>query len=195
MRELVFFLEERSAEVLFSAILPHLLPGDVTYRCIVFEGKQDLDRSLVRRMRGYLNPDARFVILRDQDLGDCKKIKQGLMAKCVEAGRPEAVVRIICRELESWYLADLAAVEKGLGRKGLSDLQGKRKYRIPDEIPYPSKDLIRLVPSYQKISGTRLIGPHLDLENTRSSSFACLMESLGKMIRELHTDHPPVPVQ
>ena len=184
-QEVVFFLEERSAEALLSTVVPRLLPDSAPFRCIVFEGKQDLDRSLVRRMKRYLNSGARFVVLRDQDLGNCKEIKEALRGKCGEAGRPEAVVRIICRELESWYLVDLPAVERGLERRGLSQLQRKRIYRSPDTIPAPSKELARLVPSYQKISGSRLIGPHLDLCNERSASFACFVKTLRDMAKSL----------
>jgi hypothetical protein len=189
MKEIVFFLEERSAEVFLAAVLPQLLPADVSYRCVVFEGKSDLEKLLVKRMKGYRNRDARFLILRDQDLGDCRKIKDGLLDKCDEAGQPKAVVRIACHELESWYLADLAAVETGLARKGLRQLQLKRKYRAPDSLPYPSKELVRLAPSYQKIAGARLIAPHLDLENQRSSSFACFIKAVIGMAKAFTSAH------
>lgn len=178
---MVFFLEERSAEALLEVVLPRLFPSGVNFRCIVFEGKQDLERQLVRRMRGYRVPGARFVVLRDQDTGDCVAIKQALRQKCMEARHPEAIVRIACRELESWYLADLVAVETGLGVTGLRSLQLKAKYRSPDTILNPSRELMRLAPSYQKIGGSRAIGPHLDLTNTRSRSYANFLSALNAM--------------
>jgi len=171
MSEIVFFLEERSAEAMLDGLLPRLLPK-IRYRCVVFEGKQDLEKQVVRRMRGYRTPGARFVILRDQDAGDCSTIKAALKQKCEEAGHPQAVVRIACRELESWYLADLAAVEQAFGESGIQRLQRKRIYRAPDEVMSPSRVLARIVPHYQKIAGSRAIGPHLDLSNKRSRRFA-----------------------
>lgn len=160
-------------------MMPRLFPSGVNFRCIVFEGKQDLEGQLVRRMRGYRVPGARFVVLRDQDSGDCLAVKQALRQKCTEARHPEAIVRIACRELESWYLADLAAVEAGLGISGLRSLQSKAKYRSPDSILSPARELMRLAPSYQKIGGSRAIGPHLDLMNTRSRSYAHFLSALN----------------
>jgi len=183
MSEIVFFLEEASAEALLQTLLPRLLPPESTFRCVVFEGKQDLERQLVRRLRGYRAPRARFMVLRDQDSADCETVKLALQKKCEEAGRPEAVVRIACRELESWYLADLAGVERALDEKGLRQLQTKRRYQMPDALPSPSRILAKLSPSYQKISGSRAIGPCLELENSRSRSFSHFIAAIRR--------HPP----
>jgi hypothetical protein len=185
MNHIVFFLEESSAEALLESLLPRLLPTNVRFRCVVFEGKQDLERQLVRRLRSYRAPHARFVVLRDQDSADCHVIKSGLKQKCVEANRPDTVVRIACRELESWYLADLAAVEKGLGVKNLQSLQAKAKYRLPDEIVCPSKTLMRLAPGYQKTGGSRSIAPHLDLKSSRSRSFGLFLKTIRRLAGEL----------
>ena len=68
-------------------------------------------------------PESRFVVLCDQDSADCRTVKKGLVRKCHDAGKDKAFVRIACRELESWYLGDLTAVEAGLGIKNLSRLQ------------------------------------------------------------------------
>lgn len=181
MSELVFFLEEPSAEALLSILIPPLVPQGLTLRFVVFEGKQDLEKQIVRRMRGYLVPDARFVVLRDQDAADCKMVKQGLRRKCREAGQPDAVVRIACRELESWYLADLAAVEKGLGVTRLRRFQANKKYSAPDRLGSPSRELRRLAPAYQKIGGSRAIAPHLDVTNQRSLSFAHFVSAIRKL--------------
>ncbi len=114
MSELVFFLEEPSAQAMLEGLLPKLIPTSVRCRFIVFEGKQDLERQLVKRMRGYRLPEARFVALRDKDSEDCGKVKARLAVMCADALRPESLVRIACHELESWCLGDLGAVEAGL---------------------------------------------------------------------------------
>lgn len=181
MSELVFLLEEPSAEAMLEGILPRMLPPSVSYRCIVFEGKQDLEAQMVRRMRLYRVPGARFIVLRDKDSGDCRIAKARLVAKCAEAQKPEAVVRIACHELESWYLADLAAVEAGLGMSGLTRLQGKNPYRAPDTLGSPSRKLRDIAPGYQKIGGSRLIGQHLDLGNTRSRSFHNFVKAIQRL--------------
>lgn len=181
MKELVFFLEEQSAEAMLNGLLPRILPGGVGYRCIVFEGKQDLEKQLVRRMRGYRTPHARFVILRDQDAEDCEDVKKRLVRLCRQSARPDSLVRIACRELESWYLADLQAVQRGLRMDGLAKLQDKSKYRDPDSIQSPSRQLARIAPIYQKVGGSRAIGPYLNPENTRSSSFAVFIAGIRKV--------------
>jgi hypothetical protein len=180
MNELVFFLEEPSAEAMLEGLLPRILPG-VRYRCIVFEGKQDLEKQLVRRMRGYCVPNARFVVLRDQDSADCHTVKKGLTELCRQAQRPDSLVRIACRELESWYLADLEAVQTGLGMHNLAKLQNKQVYRAPDALPSPACELKKIAPSYQKIGGSRAIGRHLDPNNARSKSFAVFVAGIQRI--------------
>ncbi len=180
--QLVFLLEERSAKEMLDGLLPRLFARPVSYRCIVFEGKQDLEKQLVRRIRGYRAPGARFIVMRDQDSGDCHRVKERLLAMCRHAGHPEALIRIPCRELESWYLADLKAVEEGLSITGISGLQSQGKYRNPDMLASPDLELDRITKGrYQKISGSRAIGPHLDLANARSKSFRVFVEGLKRI--------------
>jgi hypothetical protein len=181
MSQLVFFLEERSAKALLEAIMPRLFPDGFEARYVVFEGKQDLEKQLMARLRGYLVPHARFIVLRDQDSADCHEVKKVLRQICVDAGRPEAVVRIACRELESWYLADLAAVETALGVKGLGKQQNTSRYKFPDLQQNPARLLKDIAPAYQKISGSRAIGPHMNLENSRSASFAHFIAAIRKV--------------
>lgn len=141
-----------------------------------------MEKQMVRRMRGYRNADAQFIIIRDQDSGDCLVIKTRLKQFCCDAGRPNAVIRIACRELESFYLADLVAVEQGLGITGIAKRQKNQKFRTPDRIGSPSQELTALTKGrYQKIDGSRAIAPHLDLDNTRSHSFRTLVEALRRI--------------
>ncbi len=185
MSEWVFFLEEPSARAMLEGLLPRIAPHRVDVRYVVFEGKQDMEKQLVRRMRGYRHADARFIIIRDQDSGDCHVTKARLKQFCVNAGHPNAVIRIACHELESFYLADLAAVEQGLGITGISNLQKNNKFRAPDRLGSPSLELHALTKGrYQKIGGSRAIGPHLDLDNTRSHSFRMLVDTLRRMAFE-----------
>jgi hypothetical protein len=184
MRQLVFFLEERSAEEMLRGILPRIIPADVEPRFIVFDGKQDLEGQLVKRLRGYRHPNALFVVMRDQDAQpNCKKIKGGLVKKCGQAGRQNVLVRIACRELESFYLADLKAVECGLGLPKLASQQQTRKFRDPDKVVSPKEELKKLTKyQYQQVSSSRAIGLHLDLENARSRSFHNLVLGLRRLI-------------
>jgi hypothetical protein len=188
MKELVFFLEEESARALLEQIFPHLIPSgsQVHPRFIVFEGKQDLEKQLPNKLRGYLNPRARFIVMRDQDQADCRKIKRSLAALCARAGRPQAAVRIACRELEAFYLGDLLAVEKGLDISGLAGKQNKARFRDPDRLVRPSDELLKLTGNrYQKVAGSRAIAPHLNLHAPRSRSFDHLIRAIRSANDEL----------
>jgi hypothetical protein len=181
MTELVFFLEEESAKALLTGLLPRLIPAanSIETRFIVFEGKRDLDRQLEGKLKGYLNRKARFIVLRDQDREDCRKVKRSLVALCKKAGRPDAVIRIACRELEAFYLGDLRAVESGLRIPGLALKQDKAKFRDPDQMQSPSLELEKLTNrKYRKVAGSRAIAPHLDLDQTGSRSFRHLIHAI-----------------
>lgn len=188
MRELVFLLEEESAKAMLESLLPRMLNSEISPRLLAFEGKQDLEKQMARKMRGYINQHARFIVLRDQDATpDCRVVKRALLARCKKAGKQSvSIVRIACRELETFYLADLAAVEAGLGLNGLVKQQKTAKFRRPDELQNPSKELIALTKAqYQKVSGSRTIGKHLEVDNERSSSFKNLIAGIKRMEREL----------
>lgn len=188
MKELVFLLEERSAQAMLESLLPRLLSSEISFRLIPFEGKQDLEKQLARRIRGYQNRHARFVILRDQDSHpDCKQLKERLLTLCRESGKENAfLVRLACRELETFYLADLKSVEQALNLKGIARHQLSRKFRTPDQLGNPSHELKALTNyKYEKVSGSRVIGQHLCLENDRSPSFRNLVEGIRRMETEL----------
>ena len=188
MGEVVFLLEEESAKALLEYVFPALIPqgSNIQPRFIVFEGKQDLDRQLFKKLSGYLNPHARFIILRDQDQSDCRKVKRALISLC-PTRQPQPVVRIACRELEAFYLGDLLAVESGLGIAGLAVKQNKAKFRDPDHLSCPSRELEKLTGNrYQKVAGSRAIAPYLNLEAPRSRSFHNLLQAIRGASQSLH---------
>jgi hypothetical protein len=188
MKELVFLLEEESSKSMLKGLLPRVLDPQIHSRMIVFEGKQDLERQMVKRLRGYTNPCARFIVLRDQDsTPDCQVVKAKLLGLCAQAGRQGvSLVRIACRELESFYLADLQAVEEALGLTGLVRHQNNARFRTADRVENPYLALAKLTQgAYQKVNGSRLLGPHLDLTNDRSASFKNLVAGVRRLEKEL----------
>lgn len=182
MKELVFLLEERSAKEMLQGLLPQIIPSSISPRFIVFEGKQDLERQLKRKLQLYQNPHARFIILRDQDTGDCRTIKTNLKEICTSTRKEHFLIRIACHALETFYLADLNAVEQGLQKPNISRKQNQSRYRSPDDQSHPDKLLRQLVPDYQKVSGSRAIGPFLDPTNQRSKSFKNLIKGIHKIL-------------
>lgn len=184
MSFLVCFLEEPSAKEMLKGVLPRILPEDVYIQYVVFEGKQDLEKQIERRLRHWQKPDSVFLIMRDQDSGDCMAIKQNLLKKVIASGRQNVtMIRIACHELESFYLGDLEAVEIGLAINGLGKRQQKRKYRFPDSLSNAAGDLSKLTDKrYQKVAGSRAIGPYLKTDgSSQSHSFNVLLDGIGKL--------------
>lgn len=188
MMEIVFLLEGASEVAMLNSLMPRILPENCIYRCIAFQGKKQLEGELLRKLRGYLNPHAKFVIMRDQDDDDCKEVKKRLVTICKQANKPDALVRIVCRELESWYLGDLDAVEKGLGitipankKKPKSD----DKFHDPDTIKNAKEELKKLTDyNYKEVQGSRDIGLHLNPAANRSTSFQFFRSGIQRLLHE-----------
>jgi len=163
-------------------MLPRFLPEGFSYQLVPHNGIPDLERSIPIKLRGWKEPEVCFVIVRDQESHpDCKALKAKLAQLCAEAGRPDTLVRIVCRALESWFLADLAAVGRAFGQPGAAKHQPKNPQRMPDNIVSPVQVLKQIMPTYQKISGARAIGLHLDIENTRSPSFRAFVDGVRRI--------------
>lgn len=188
---IVFLLEEVSMREFLKGLLPRILKDGIDWRLIPHEGKQDLENSIPRKLRAWRTPNTHFVIVRDQDSADCMSVKERLRSLCRVAGKEETLVRIACRELESWFLADLAAVERAFNVGGLASKQNKRKFREPDRLGSPSRVLEELVSSYAKVSGARRLGPLVDIENKRSRSFHHFVAGVRRMMESQTTQETP----
>ncbi len=175
-------------KALLDAFLPRALPGlneGEHFQCVPHEGKSDLDKSIPVKLRGWREPGVRFIVVRDNDGGDCKKLKERLVEVCSRAKRPDTIVRLICQELESWHLGDLEAVATAFEEPKASSPAVRAKYREPDALLKPSVELRRLVPSYQKIGGSRRMGEHITADANQSASFQCFVAGVLRAAREL----------
>lgn len=190
MKKIVFLLEEPSMKELLDNLLPRLLSSleidtsIVSFMTVPHEGKQDLEKSIPRKLRGWREPGVRFIVIRDQDGADCVKLKEKLYQLCVDAGREDSIVRIACNELESWFLGDLVAVAAAYNKPEVARLQTKAKYRDPDNLTNAAQELKKLIPSYQKLKGARLIAPYIDYRRNHSNSFRVLVEGVVRAIGE-----------
>ena len=160
--------------------MPRLYP-DVDTRYLVFEGKQDLENNLARRIRGWRAPDSYFIVLRDQDSGDCRRVKSRLTELVAQSGRT-ALVRVACRQLEAWIVGDLQAVAEAYERPQLAEAARKEKFRDPDRLGDPADDLRKLLGAYQKIDGARRVGPRLLPARNTSASFRALLTGLARVL-------------
>lgn len=185
MNWLVFLLEEPSAAEMLKGILPNILPEDVNVKFLVFEGKQDLEKQLERRLKGWQQPNSVFLVMRDKDGGDCLMIKQRLAEKvCASGKQAVTLIRIACTELESFYLGDLNAVQQGLEIGNLAKKQLIRKYRTPDTLSNAAQELSNLTQKkYQKVAGSRAIAPFLKIDGSnKSHSFNVLLVGIRKLV-------------
>jgi hypothetical protein len=180
MSRLIFMLEEPSMQILLEILLPRLFP-DLPFVCIPHEGKTDLERSLPRKLRAWRQPDDLFVVMRDNDGGDCKALKSALAAMCAAAGRGDTLVRIVCQELEAWYFGEPIAMANAFGMPQLGNIGQRAGFRDPDAISRPSRALAALHGPFQKIDGARKMAHHLTYGRNRSRSFRAMVEGIAKI--------------
>lgn len=184
---LVILVEEKSMREALICIMKKLEIPESHFKIIPHSGVSDLKKSLPRKLRAWRKPQTEFLVLRDNDNGDCQTRKGELEKICQNAGKQDvSTIRIVCQELESWFLGDLSAVENsGLTSKNLAQNQQKKKFREPDNIDKPSIELKRIIPEYQKVMGAKMISPHLSINNNKSHSFGVVIRSLQEFSQKL----------
>lgn len=183
--DLIFLLEEPSTKTVLEVILPKLIPENISYICIAHQGKQDLCQSIPKKIKAFqFNLSTKFVIVHDQDSHDCKKLKADLLQLCKNSGQSEVIIRIICHELESWFLGDLTAIEKAykLKPQSLSKKQNQNKFRNPDQLNSAKEELRKLVSEYYPGTHSRAIAPYLSLTENKSHSFQVFLDGIKKIL-------------
>ena len=137
---IVLLTEEPSMSAFLESILPGLWPSSIRgvhWMVLSFQGKADLENLITRKLRQWHYGHPHFVILRDNDGGDCLATKQRLRDLAEASGKPFHV-RIVCQQLESWLLGDLQAIERAYPRAAIRD---KAKFRTPDRLANASQEL------------------------------------------------------
>ncbi len=184
--DLIFLLEEPSMKNVLDQLLPKIFLDKITYLCITHQGKQDLWKSIPKKIEAFqYSPDTKFIIVHDQDSNDCKELKSELLEICQTPGKDNNVmIRIVCHELESWFLGDLAAVEKAYNMKpdSLSKQQSKQKYRNPDKLNSAKQELKRLVKEYYPGIHSKKIAPHLSVTDNTSHSFQVFIKGIKHLL-------------
>jgi len=180
MSRIIFLVEEPSMKVFLEGLLPRFF-RDLSFLCIAHEGKKDLEKSVPRKLKAWHEPGARFIIVRDKDLDDCGVLKQRLLGLCPAGHRDRTLVRIACHELEAWYFGDPSALADAFGDEHLRKLDAREMFRQADEIEKPSRELERLVPAFQKVSGARAMASRLNPATNRSRSFQVLIQGIESL--------------
>ena len=138
-----------------------------------------------RKLRAWREPGVRFVVLRDNDAGDCRALKRRLSDLCRQGGRADTLVRIACQELEAWYLGEPGALADAYGQDELRGIGRQRRFRDPDAVVKPSAAVSEMAPRFQKTDGARRMAAHLSRERNRSASFHALMQGIENIWRDM----------
>ena len=189
--KVIFLCEEPSMKIFLDGLLPRIFPNwqaGQHFLCLKHEGKSDLDKSIARKLLAWREPDVHFVIIRDNDNAACLVLKTRLRHMCAAAGRPETLIRLVCQELESWYLGDLPALSAAFGLD-VNTPKNQRLFAQPDARSKPSQDMKRLIPEFQKISGARLLASCLEPSNNASHSFRVCLAGLRRLVERIELSH------
>lgn len=172
---LVVFTEEPSMKYTVEQLLKKL---GAKAQVISFDGVGNLEKDLPAQLRAIAREaNAKALILRDNDNGDCDARKAKLAQMVQQAGMTDrAHICIVCQMLEGWFIGDINAL---IASRHLQRPIPKRlKTCDPDAQPNPKAELRKLRPGYTEIRGAKAISPHLSLTENRSSSFADAIQAL-----------------
>ena len=165
-------------------LLPRLFP-ELCFKCVPHEGKSDLERRVPQILRAWRTPNTRFIVMRDQNGGDCLKVKERLKTLCERGARPDTLVRVVCRELEAWYVGDQSALAAAFpdvaGR--IRQALRRSRFRDPDAVVRPAAALSDLIPAFQKRSGASAMGKLLSRQNS-SHSYQVFLEGVERLQSE-----------
>jgi hypothetical protein len=175
---LVIFTEEESMKVTIKEILDKLGISDTLI--IAHQGVSDLERSLPKKLRAWRDPSAKFLIIRDNDDGNCRERKAKILKIAEEAGRlAQTKVRIVCQELEAWFVGDVSALDAS----NYLDKQVPSKLKVcdPDTLSKPSIELNKLKRGYGKVTGAARIAAKMSVDENRSQSFLSTVNAIREL--------------
>lgn len=185
MIRLEILTEEISMENFLRGLLPRILPADyyLDVNCFIrpHEGKDHLRKSLPRKLKAYqyFGYPVKVLVVHDQDSNDCRSLKDELSGLC--SGPVNTQVRIVCRELESWYFGDLNALERVYPDLIRLPIRGRAKYRVPDAL-FGAQELGRLTTNFTKSHASRQMGELIDIHSCTSESFQHFVSGLLKFL-------------
>jgi len=177
----VFLLEEQSMHNALQGLLPRIFPGWQEYThwvAVPHQGKSDLERSIPRKLKSWRAPGDRFVILRDNDGGDCMALKARLRELARHKPSEYVLIRIVMHHLETWFLGDFDALASGYPEHDLTTLRQRAKFREPERLTNASEEIEKLIPGYRKTAGATRIAPHLNLARNAAPSFGVFVDGL-----------------
>ncbi|NJN28551.1 MAG: DUF4276 family protein [Cyclobacteriaceae bacterium] len=179
------FTEEPSLKIVLENLLPSMLTENISFKIYPHQGKQDLEKAIRRAIPSISRiPGSRIIITRDQDSSNCVELKQNLDEIAHNNCFCPYKIRIVCQELESWFLGDLEAIEGAFHRfKGENHI-GKAEFRNVDAISKPSEYLLKILPEYSgigylpKMEVAEKVSKNMGIDRNRSTSFNHFIRSV-----------------
>ena len=199
---LEFHVEEVSMEAFLAASLPRILPENVTFKVVPYQGKHAFLKRIGDRLKAYstwLPPEYRIVLIVDRDNDDCKQLKSRLEDICENAGLRsrrvagspdwQVVTRIAIEELEAWYFGEWSAVCAAYPKVS-SSIPNKARYRNPDAIRGGTWEAFERVlqqhgyykSGLAKRQAAAEIGEHLSPTRNRSHSFTVFRDAVTEAV-------------
>ncbi len=183
MTSLVVLTEEKSAKIVVENLVGRIIP-DWYSVVLVHQGKTDLQQSVTRKIRSWRHPvGTRFIILRDNDGGDCVLTKKEFTELIPQQQRPRTSVRLVMQCLESWYLGDLPALTEAglLDARKAERLRNKSIYRNPDRVPNAKQIFMNLHGEHGQVNLAQKISPYMSLDDNMSPSFRLFVRTLRSL--------------
>lgn len=180
---IVFLIEEESMRPVIDRMIGALFPDWVAgldWLVLAFNGKSDLEKNIRPKMEGWGYQKPTFIIVRDNDGGDCVTLKESLVTLATNGSGHPFKVRIVCQELEAWFLGDLDAVERAYPSSNAGSLKGKAKYRIPDDVGNAAEEIAKITGEAGKVGRAKRIAAELSLDDgiNRSASFGLMLKTV-----------------
>lgn len=197
-------VEEPSMRVVVEAVLPDIV-DEVPFAVRTFNGKDDLLRQLRDRLQGYAAwaqaAGLGVIVLVDRDSDDCRRLKQRLAAvapagaalSVFSAARPNAggrvLPRVVCEELEAWFLGDIPALRAAYPRVPASVAE-RARFRDPDGVrggTWEALEGLLQQAGYHagglpKYECAKAVAPHLNVEENRSVSFRHFRDGVRRLV-------------
>jgi hypothetical protein len=173
--EIIVLVEEKSSAVIIEHLSASLeLDRQVTI--LSHDGFGDLKNSIPRKLNAEHHELTRFIILCDADNTNCIERKRQLFDLVPHAKRSRTIIRIACRELEAWYIAQPEALRRGGAIK--NKIPRTILSRDPDQIDNIKERSRKFIYQRGQIDLARKIGPHLNPEDKKSKSFFHFIHAL-----------------
>ncbi len=177
----VIFTEEPSMEQVLRELIAKHFPDAVEFvdwMILSHSGKSDLEKQFPEQMRRWNYGKPVFLILRDNDGGNCIELKHRLHDLAAASGHAFKI-RIVCQELEGWLIGDSLAVTTAYPRCKFSN--STVKYRDPDRLTNASQELTHLTGDRTKRDRAARIAAHLDPTRNCSRSFQVFFTTLQEL--------------